>query len=52
VFSRGRFIDWTGEPFSQGVYSHMQPGHARNHLRFIAERFEGVHFTSLSNFPC
>jgi len=43
-FARGWFHDWISDPFAQGVYSHMQPGYALNHLRFIADPFDRIHF--------
>lgn len=43
-FTRGWFHDWIGAPFAQGVYSHMRPGYALNHLRFIASPFDRIHF--------
>ncbi len=43
-FRRGWFHDWIADSFAQGVYSHMQPDYALDHLRFIATHFDRVHF--------
>jgi monoamine oxidase len=44
TFRRGFFHDWTSDPFSLGVHSHLQPGYVLAHQPHVARPAGPLHF--------